>query len=36
MYVYIYVCARPRGSKLQTFPSFGVFLAIIHHFGLEI
>ena len=36
MYVYICVCARPRGSKLQTFPSFGVFLAIIHHFGLEI
>ena len=35
-HTYIYIYVRARVSKLQTFPSFGVFLAIIHHFGLEI
>lgn len=33
-HTHIYMCARV--SKLQTFPSLGVFLAIIHLFGLEI
>ena len=34
--LYIRVCVCVCVTKFQSFPSFGAFLAIIHHFGLDI